>query len=500
MMIDMLIEIGISNAIFSFLIAIVAIIVGKWTNRPRLAHLLWLLVLVKLLMPSLLTIPGLSDPLSLFQTQPANVENFAITTETQQAANTQAIEDNSYTFVAYAQTYLPMIWGLGILFALVWSVVRIVKFNRLLKISSEVAPDSVYKIAEDVSDKLNLKKVPLIKTTSAEISPMVWWIGGTIQVFVPFVLIEKMDTENLRLVLAHELAHVQRKDYLVRWVECLTAILFWWNPVVWLAQKNLRAYEEICCDAQILTILKPKPHQYATSLLDAVESFAGSALRLPSMASKINSGGNLLRRINMILSNQHSRIPSRKFQFLGIFFAALILPFGFVNAQEIGSSQNLKEVETQLKTAVEAGEMTPEQAKVRMAEYKLKMAEKKIESAVAAGKITPEQGKVKLKGYKLNLEAYKIKAAVASGEMTKEEAKAKISANRMYMAKFKIKSAVDSGQITPEQGKKKLKMYKLKMKATELKQAVKEGKLSEEEAKAKYKEIKLQMKELETEN
>lgn len=56
-MIDLFLKIGLSNACFALALAIVAMVVGKTTKRPHLANLLWLLVLVKLVTPPLVTIP-----------------------------------------------------------------------------------------------------------------------------------------------------------------------------------------------------------------------------------------------------------------------------------------------------------------------------------------------------------------------------------------------------------------------------------------------------------
>lgn len=93
-----------------------------------------------------------------------------------------------------------------------------------------------------------------------------------------------------RPALAHELAHVRRRDYLVRWIEWLACVCFWWNPVVWWARYNLRINEELCCEAQVVSSLKPKPHTYGDSLLKAVEILFYPAHRPPAMASEINSG------------------------------------------------------------------------------------------------------------------------------------------------------------------------------------------------------------------
>ncbi len=67
-MIDLLFQMGLSNACFALALAIVAMVVGAKARRPHLAHLLWLLVFVKLLTPPVVTIP-----VSMFSVQPDNV-------------------------------------------------------------------------------------------------------------------------------------------------------------------------------------------------------------------------------------------------------------------------------------------------------------------------------------------------------------------------------------------------------------------------------------------
>ena len=99
--------------------------------------------------------------------------------------------------------------------------------------------------------------------------------------------------EFLEMVVAHELAHLRRRDHLVRWVEWAATVLFWWNPVLWLARRGLRENEELCCDALVLSALDTDPNTYANSLLDALELLATPALRPPVVASQMTSGGSL---------------------------------------------------------------------------------------------------------------------------------------------------------------------------------------------------------------
>jgi len=54
---DFLIQVGVSNTCFALILALSAMLVTKFTERPQLAYLLWLLVFIKLIMPSFLSLP-----------------------------------------------------------------------------------------------------------------------------------------------------------------------------------------------------------------------------------------------------------------------------------------------------------------------------------------------------------------------------------------------------------------------------------------------------------
>jgi beta-lactamase regulating signal transducer with metallopeptidase domain len=160
-----------------------------------------------------------------------------------------------------------LMWMAGSISALFWSLLRVYRFNRLLNMESRPASPQFLQVARDLARKLELVSCPPIQTTSANISPMVWWCGQGVRIVIPDALLKGMDERELKCVVAHELAHVRRLDYLVRWLEWLACVCFWWNPLVWWGRKHLRANEKICCDALVVERLSPRRRVYASSLL-----------------------------------------------------------------------------------------------------------------------------------------------------------------------------------------------------------------------------------------
>ena len=426
-MTDLFLQIGLSNACVALALAIVAMVVGKTVKRPHLANLLWLLVLVKLVTPPLITIPVITIP---------GQADTAIATEDHSQSGLPVVVGGEFgvsqpapplsasiasAALKHARGFLPPIWLLGSLVVLVGSLVRVLRFSHLLSAESQAAPQELHAAAVKIARRLGLNTIPTICTTSAHLSPMVWWAGGKVRVVIPTTLLDQMDARQLKWVLAHELAHVRRRDYLVRWLEWLTCVTFWWNPVLWWAQRNLRATEEICCDALVISSLHPKPQSYAKSILTAVESLVRPAIRPPAMASEVNSGGFLERRFKMIVSvSKNSNISkSRWLQVCVLLCAVVVLPLGIASAQDYGA------VERRLGESVAAGELTLKQAVAMMDALKEATRERRDEHQ---GRDKHEGGGDERKKVEAHLRETreKLHHAVREGKMSEDDARRKM--------------------------------------------------------------------------
>lgn len=329
-MTDLLFQVGFSNVFLSFILAIAALIAGITIKRPQLAHILWLLVLVKLVTPPLFTIPVIELPEQLDSVVFSRPDN------SRPAANFSGFDgdaippaDTSFAFLDSGMNIILAMWILGSIVVFGISLVRVFRFNAMLKSGSETAPQEIQDISDGIAYRLKLKRVPLVSTTSAHISPMIWWLGRKVRIIIPAQLIEEMDSQQFHWILAHELAHVRRMDYLVRWIEWLAYVCFWWNPVVWWARYNLRMNEELCCDALVVSSLKPKPITYADSLLKAVVFLTGPVIPTPAMASEISGGGFLEERFRRIVSDDPRRSNSLLLQACFLVCALGVLLFNF---------------------------------------------------------------------------------------------------------------------------------------------------------------------------
>ncbi|MEM7019709.1 MAG: M56 family metallopeptidase [Pseudomonadota bacterium] len=423
-MIETLMQAVLSNTGFALILALAAMFVGAKSRYPELTNLLWLLVFIKLVTPPLLNVlveVGETEEVATSSSQAFIVPTAVNVSDFAPVIVTPAIDSSA--FWQSPIFWIGAIWLLGSALIVLWSIRRTLQFHRLLIESSVPASPALQRMTARLAIKLDLNhRFPEICVSSARISPMVWWVGGRLRIVIPEALLKQMDDAACQWVIAHELAHIYRRDYLVRWLEWFTCAVFWWNPLVWWAQKGLRESEEVCCDALVLNKLHPRPHTYANSLLNAVEFLAISAHRPPKLASAINHGGSLERRFKMILSSHSLHTTPHWVRNLVLLCAAILLPLGVVNGHDVDTDHDVKinvkvkadksgeyaAMESRIKKAVEVGSLTEQDAEILLGAMRKQIASEK-DVVISDNEIYPHIKK-------------SIDAAVTAGKLSKEEA------------------------------------------------------------------------------
>lgn len=198
-MVNSLIEIALSNALMTVGLAVLVAGVGRTWRHPVLLHSLWVLVLVKLLTPPLI---------SISVDVPA-VESIAVSSGSQ--AELFSPTEVTAGWIPNWSTLLLSLWAAGSALLLVILVVRAYRFRELLANGTE--PDgSLRKEAEQLSASMGLKRCPKISLVPGQIAPFVWAMGR-IEIVLPADLLQRLNTEAKTTLLAHELAHVKRRDH-----------------------------------------------------------------------------------------------------------------------------------------------------------------------------------------------------------------------------------------------------------------------------------------------
>lgn len=114
-------------------------------------------------------------------------------------------------------------------------------------------------------------------------------------VLVPAALISGMPVDLLEALLAHELAHIKRHDYLVNLLQSAIEIVLFYHPSVWAISRRIRIEREQIADDLAVDMLG-QPHQLAQAL-SQLDRFQFDTTQLAHAAH----GGNLMSRIKRLL-------------------------------------------------------------------------------------------------------------------------------------------------------------------------------------------------------
>jgi len=299
----LLLQIGATKLAVSIVLAGGVWVLHRGVGRPAVSHALWLLVLTTLLVPTVVSVPVLPAEAVVQVTAPVAPTVGAPGVEFAEAAAGPAARPR---YGALLRTGLAALWLVGAAGLLGWTAARTVRFRRTVKRALRPAPVRLQRQAAEIGRGLGLSRIPEMHVVDARVTPMVWWAGGKVRVLIPAFLLTDASSEELRSILAHELAHVRRRDHLVRWLEWLACSVFWWNPVAWWARHQLQIAEESCCDQLALDTAGSCPKTYAKALLRVVANASEQpGFRSPppvSAADGIGRGNTLETRIRMIVS------------------------------------------------------------------------------------------------------------------------------------------------------------------------------------------------------
>ena len=160
---------------------------------------------------------------------------------------------------------------------------------------------------------------------------------GAWGIVVPRVLLPK-DSESwpddrIRMVLAHELAHIQRHDWVVQVLADAARAIYWFNPIFWMASSRLRRESEHACDDAVIR-LGAAGTQYAEELVAMTRALRSERLQSPILAMAQPS--HLEQRLVALLNPSLNRLAATPWAVIVVAGAAvaLTLPLAAVRSVE----------------------------------------------------------------------------------------------------------------------------------------------------------------------
>jgi beta-lactamase regulating signal transducer with metallopeptidase domain len=197
---------------------------------------------------------------------------------------------------ARIEARLPLVvlaWGLGVLAMGLREAWRY-RAVRALLLGSAVDLDDWTARAARIAGQLRVSRpVRVVSSTLARTPSLVGWLKPV--VVLPASALLALSPRQLEMVIAHELAHVRRGDYLVNLLQVAVETLLFHHPAVHWISREVRELREACCDDLVLRS-GVDPLHYADTLA-SLEELRGIT-HAPAMAA---TGGTLLLRVKRIV-------------------------------------------------------------------------------------------------------------------------------------------------------------------------------------------------------
>ncbi len=172
--------------------------------------------------------------------------------------------------------------------------VQLVHANSLKLRGCLAAPPAWRGIVNDLKMRLGLRRtVQVVESSVVSVPTVVGWLQPF--VLVPVSAISGLSPDQLRAVLAHELAHIRRYDYLVNLIQAVIESLLFYHPAVWWLSRRMRDEREFCCDDIAVRVCGDSVC-YARALSSLVSMRDEEPI--PALAS---TGGSLMNRIRRLV-------------------------------------------------------------------------------------------------------------------------------------------------------------------------------------------------------
>ena len=185
-----------------------------------------------------------------------------------------------------AGTILLGIWLAGILVMVVLTARSSLRLQNIRQSALPLQNPAIRRLYRHCLKELHIRKeIPIYSTAFLQSPVIIGFLRP--HIYLPIHIISdysKIDTDKfcqascgsspsgmnglhqIRYMLLHELQHYRHKDALAGYLMTLTGILYWFNPMVWIALKEMRNDREIACDTSVLNMLSRPAFPFAAGL------------------------------------------------------------------------------------------------------------------------------------------------------------------------------------------------------------------------------------------
>ena len=321
-------------------------------RSPRFLYVLWALVLLKLCLPPTLSFVTGVGQWALPEhavTAPVAVAARPVVEAMPPARAREISEVSPAAMSASALTSIPVastsavtsrpaqpgdsiswrpivlgVWLIGIAALAALFAAEHRRVWRRLSKGKPVEDERIVSLLEEAKSALGVRaKVRLISVADFP-SPI---LTGLLRpcVAIPEHALAALPLEQMRPILLHELAHYRRRDLWMGMLQMVLQTIYWFHPMVWIANAYLRHERELIVDDMVLAHLEDGPRAYSDSLLSILRQGAQRQLFAPAYVGIIETPQRLAGRMRRILDAR--RKPSLRIGWAGV---VLLVALGVV--------------------------------------------------------------------------------------------------------------------------------------------------------------------------
>jgi len=280
------------------LVVVIAAVNLALKNRSaHIRYLLWLIVLAKCLITPLFTVPlavlpqeKLSEPVLAYPARiPAAFEAVDADVAEPPAPSSApvamppapTVTERPIRFTV--RQWFGLAWIIGAAGFIIAAVTKTLRTEFWLRRQRKPLTAELQIAIEDLFSGLGLKSLPTVWLVEGIGQPFVWGLlRGSI--YLPTDFVKVNNAEQRKGVLGHELSHVMRFDTIVNLLQVISQTIFWFHPLVWWANKRIRAEREKCCDEMAIACLGVKAKDYSTAIVNMLITEHKSTRSVPSLA------------------------------------------------------------------------------------------------------------------------------------------------------------------------------------------------------------------------
>ena len=217
------------------------------------------------------------------------------------------------------------VWLVGILAMILLVIKSVFRLNAMKKSALPLQNKTVRILYHNCLREMNMKKNIPVYSTAFLKSPIIVGLFSP-RIYLPIHLISDFNAADMRYMLLHELQHYRHKDALASYLMNFFGVLYWCNPCVWYALKEMRNEREVACDTSVLKLLDESDYEnYGNTLINFAEKVS-----LTPFPFAAGISGNMKQMQQRIANISSYKKPSvfRKLKGFTAFVTISVILFG----------------------------------------------------------------------------------------------------------------------------------------------------------------------------